>query len=309
MRLERIAPIARLQHGLVTTAQVLQQLSSGQLDWLVRTGGLEPVRRGVYRTAGTPEGWLQHLLAACLARPGSYASFRTAAALWGLEGFERRGFEITIPGASRARLDGIVVHESKVAGPRHVAVVERIPVASPARTLCDLTAVVRPGLVERAVDEALRRQLVSLRALATVAEDLAGRGRRRCTVMRDILEHRAPGYHPGESHPERRIADLLVRAGLPAPTPQHWVRIGGTRYRVDLCYPEARIAIEYDSWEHHRGRQAFDQDRARGNDLVVLLGFQLLRFTSRSGDDDIVDTVAAALAGTPVGTPLHSTDY
>jgi hypothetical protein len=124
--------------------------------------------------------------------------------------------------------------------------------------------------------------------------------RRRCTVMREILEHRAPGHHPGESNPEKRIAELLVRAGLPAPTAQHWVRVRGKRYRVDLCYPEAKIAIEYDSWEHHRGRQAFDHDRVRGNDLVVLLDFQLLRFTSRSGDDYIVDTVAAALAGAPV---------
>jgi predicted transcriptional regulator of viral defense system len=116
MSLERIAPIARTQHGLITTAQALQRIEPGQLDWLVRTGKLEPVRRGVYRTAGAPESWSQHLMAACLARPGSYASFRAAAALWDLEGFERRELEITVPGSSRARLDGIIVHESRVLG-------------------------------------------------------------------------------------------------------------------------------------------------------------------------------------------------
>jgi very-short-patch-repair endonuclease len=298
--LERVATIARTQHGLVTTAQARQCLRPAQLDRLVRTRQLEPVRRGVYRTAGAPETWPQQLMAACLARPGSYASFRAAAALWHLEGFEPDELEITVPGSLRARLDGVLVHESRVAGPRHLAVRDGIPTSSMARTLCDLTAVVRPWMVERAVDEALRRKLVSLRVLATVAEDLAGRGRRRCTVMREILEHRAPGYHPGESNPEKRIAELLVRSGLPAPTPQHWVRIGAKRYRVDLCYPEAKIAIEYDSWQHHRGRQAFDRDRIRGNDLVVALDFQLLRFTSRSGDGYIVDTVAAALAGASV---------
>ena len=293
----------------MTTAQARQQLHVGQLDRLVHTNRLEPVRRGVYRIAGAPETWHQELLAACLARPGSYASFRAAAALWTLEGFEPRDLEITVPGTSRARLERVIVHESRVIGPAHVTVCDGIPVTSVARTLCDLTAVTRPWTVERAVDEALRRKLVTLRTLASVADDLAGRGRRRCTVMRDILEHRAPGYHPGESEPERRIGDLLARAGLPAPTPQHWVRVRGRRYRVDLCYPDAKVAIEYDSWEHHRGRQAFDRDRVRGNDLVVLLGFQLLRFTSRSGDDYIVNTVAAALAGTPVSTPPHSTDY
>jgi very-short-patch-repair endonuclease len=72
------------------------------------------------------------------------------------------------------------------------------------------------------------------------------------------------------------------------------VRRGAKTYRIDLCYPEQQIAIEFDSWKHHSGRSAFDHDRARGNDLV-LLGFHLLRFTSRSGDQQIVDSVAAAL--------------
>jgi very-short-patch-repair endonuclease len=249
----------------------------------------------VYRIGGAPETWSQMLMAACLARPGAYVSFRAAAALWQLESFDRVGVEITVPGTNRARLVGAVVHETTVWGPMHLAVVEGIPVSSVTRTLCDLTAVVRPWVVERAVDEALRRELVTLRSLAQVAEDLEGRGRRRCTVMREILERRTPGYHPGDSEPERRIARVLVRAGLPEPIRQHPVRIGAKRYRIDLCYPGHRVAIEYDSWGFHRGRRAFDTDRARGNDLVVL-GFQVLRFTSKSTDDEIVGTVGAALA-------------
>lgn len=311
MSLERIAPVARRQHGLVTTAQVLHHMPTGQLERLVRTGRLEGVRRGVYRTAGAPESWLQHLLAACLARPGSYASFRAAAALWRLEGFEADVLEITVPGSSRARLDGVVVHESRVVGPAHIATRNGIPVSSMARTLCDLTAVVpvqRKWLMERAVDEALRRKLVTVHALGKVADDLAGRGRRRCTVMREILEDRIPGYDPGESEPEKRIVDVLVRAGLPEPVRQHPVTIGGTRYRIDLCYPEAKIAIEYDGWEHHKGRRSFDADRARGNDLV-LLGYQLLRFTSKSSDQTIADTVGAAIERATGSTPPHATDY
>ncbi|MDQ1431149.1 MAG: hypothetical protein QOF40_1751 [Actinomycetota bacterium] len=114
-------------------------------------------------------------------------------------------------------------------------------------------------------------------------------------MIREILERRAPGYHPGESDPEKRIAELLVRAGLPSPTRQHRVRLGTRTVRIDLCYPSAKIAIEYDSWVFHNGRQAFDDDRARANELVIL-GFIVLRFTSQSGDQAIVDTVGAALA-------------
>jgi very-short-patch-repair endonuclease len=148
--------------------------------------------------------------------------------------------------------------------------------------------------VERAVDEALRRKLVSLRSLARVAKPLDHRGRRRSTVMRDILERRLPGYEPGESAPERRIADLLVRSGLPAPKLQHRVSVGGRRLRIDLAYPDAGIAIEYDGWSVHSSRSAFDHDRTRANDLV-LLGMKVLRFTSASSDQQIVDTVTAAL--------------
>jgi very-short-patch-repair endonuclease len=287
--------LARRQHGLLSRSQVLEHLTDGQVRRLLRTGRLEPVRPGVYRVAGVPESWEQAVLAACLAVPGAAASFRCAAALWRFERFTDQIIEITVKSRSRRRLEGVTVHDSCVAGPLHRAIVDVIPVTSPARTLCDLTAVEPWWTVERAVDEALRRKLVTLRALARVAEDLDGRGRRRGTVMREILEHRAPGYHPGDSDPEKRIAELLVRAGLPAPTRQHRVRLGTRTVRIDLCYPSAKIAIEYDSWGFHNGRQAFDADRARANELVVL-GFSVLRFTSRSGDQAIIDTVGAALA-------------
>jgi very-short-patch-repair endonuclease len=276
----RLADFARSQHGLVTRAQARTVVSSHTLDDWVRARRLEPLRRGVYRVAGAPGSWQQGLLATCLAAgPNAYASFRSAAALHELEGFGRDGFELTQFGQRPSVIEGVLVHESTVFAADHVARVHSIPTTSVARTLCDLTAIERPWIIARAVDEALRRKIVTRRSLARVAEALEGRGRHRCTVMRDILEHRQPGYHPGDSDPEKRIADLLVRAGLPEPTHQHRVRIGSKRYRRDLCYPEHKIAIEYDSWGFHRGRQTFDDDRARGNDLVVL-GFQLLRFTS-----------------------------
>jgi very-short-patch-repair endonuclease len=76
---------------------------------------------------------------------------------------------------------------------------------------------------------------------------------------------------------------------------QHRVTMGTRRYRIDLCYPELRIAIEFDSWQFHSGRRAFDEDRARANQLV-LLGFVVLHFTSKSSDQTIVDTVRVAHA-------------
>jgi very-short-patch-repair endonuclease len=286
---------ARRQHGLVTRGQALEVMSANTLDRRVRARRLEPVRRGVHRVAGAPETWDQQLLAACLAGGADvYASFQAAGAVHALAGSQAGPLDITRFGGRPPEIAGVRAHASEVFDAAHLARVRAVPVTSVARTPCDLTAMEPSGVVERAVGDALRREIVSLTALRRVASHLEGRGRHRCTVMRDILEDRIPGYHPAESEPERRVADLLVRAGLPEPVRQRWVEVGSRRYRVDLCYPELGIAIEYDGWDHHQGRQAFDADRARGNDLVVL-GLTLLRFTSKSSDQTIVDTVHAAI--------------
>ncbi len=69
--------------------------------------------------------------------------------------------------------------------------------------------------------------------------------------------------------------------------------LGDHRYRIDLAYPDLRIAIELDGWAVHGTRGAFDHDRARGNELA-LAGWTLLRFTSSSTWIEVVRTVEAA---------------
>jgi very-short-patch-repair endonuclease len=55
------------------------------------------------------------------------------------------------------------------------------------------------------------------------------------------------------------------------------------------------VAIEIDGWEHHRTRSAFDDDRARSNDLVAA-GWNVLRFTSTMTDEQAVETIRRALS-------------
>jgi hypothetical protein len=292
----RIAAIARRQHALITNAQAREAIPKRELKRMLDERRLEPVRRGVYRVAGSPESWEQQLAASCLARTGSFASFRAAAALWSLAGFDCDTLEITVPAGQRARLAGVIVHQSEYLGDGHTATRSRIPVTSVARTLCDLSALptlVSPSLIERALDDAIRRKLLSVRAYKRIAEELASPGRRRATVTRDIWERRTNGWQPGDSQPEVRIAELLVAAGLPRPVQQHRIRIAHRTVRVDLAYPDEMIVIEYDSWQFHGARTAFDLDRARANELE-LVGQCVLRFTSASSDREIVDTVSDA---------------
>jgi very-short-patch-repair endonuclease len=145
------------------------------------------------------------------------------------------------------------------------------------------------------MNDAERRGIVSPQQLHRVFEALENKGRRRSTIMRAVLADRIDGLRPGGSEREVDLAKLLLRARLPRPVQQHRVRIGRRIIRVDLAYPELKVAIEYDGWEPHRTRLAFDSDRARDNELEVR-GWIVLRFTSRWTRKEILSTVRAAIS-------------
>ena len=64
---------------------------------------------------------------------------------------------------------------------------------------------------------------------------------------------------------------LLSRAGLPEPVPQHEIRHRGRlAARVDLAYPDLRIAVEFDSERWHGGRRRREADLDRRNRLTEL---------------------------------------
>jgi hypothetical protein len=289
--------LARRQLGLLSHEQARRVLSENQIKHRVKRGQLERVREGVLRVGGSPETWEQLLLAAILAAgPGAVASFRTAAWLWALPGFERPDvFEITVPRTRRARLPGVKVHDTTVRGRAHFTRIGAIPVTTVARTLCDLTWGTPPWVVEKAVDDALRRKLLTLDQLTKVFLDLAHKGRRRSRVMRAILEARIPGFDPGDSDPELKILRWLVDAGLPRPRQQLRIRVRGKKFRPDLAYPELKIAIEYDGWDAHRQRSSFDGDRERDMDLEDE-GWRVLHFTSTMTRRSVVTRVRNAIA-------------
>ncbi len=290
--------LAARQHSLVTWDQAREHLSRHQIEHRIDAGRLVPVRRGVLAVAGARPRWEQPVLAAVLAGGrATVASFRTAAHLWCLRGFGRpEVIEVTTFGPGRRQLDGLRAHRSRVDGPIHRGRVDGVPVTSVARTLWDLTArPVPPIVVERALDDGLRRGIVTLRALREVFDDLAQRGRRRSTVMRAILEARGERFHPGASEPELDVVRAVVRAGLPAPVPQFPTTVAGRSVCFDAAYPDLMIAIEYDSWTEHGSRSAFDHDRIRLND-VATAGWLSVAITSAFSARQIAATVGAALA-------------
>jgi hypothetical protein len=296
MSLTELAALAETQEGLVTRPQARVHLTGKQLEHALAVGRLVTVRRGVLRFAGVPPTRWQPLRAALLAAgPAAVASHRSGAEVWGMPGILAGQPEITVPSPAWPRLAATTTHQSRCLPDRHRAIHNRMPVTTPARTLADLSAFVGPRFLGRLVDDCLRRHLVVLDDLGDAYQVLASRGRRRLTVLRAVLEERMPGFDPAGSPAELDVACILVDAGLGRPVAQHQVVVRSTVYLLDWAYPEDRIAIEYNGWEFHGNRSAFDHDAARTCALTTA-GWRLLVVTSATEPHALVQNVRALRA-------------
>lgn len=288
---------ARQQHGLITTDQARRL---GMTERAIRTrltaGSWTRVRRGVFAVGAVPPTWEQQVAAACLAAGGSaVASHRTAARLWGL--VERSGrIEVLVDGDRRVRLPQVTVHRSALVDDSDRATVHGVPVTACPRTIVDLASVGGPELMGRWIDQGLRSGDLTIDQMIDACTRLTRPGRGTPLAVMEALAIRSPGHDPGRSTLESRAIEALARRGIAPPVRQHPVRRpDGREAFIDLAYPARLLAIELDGWDSHGLRSAFESDRIRANDLV-LLGWQVLRFTWAMSDAYLCDTVERALA-------------
>lgn len=101
--------------------------------------------------------------------------------------------------------------------------------------------------------------------LLRLATQLGNRADRRGTARAHGLLALVTGK--AESPPESWLKLLVVEAGFPQPVDQFPVAdiLGCIRYVLDLCWPQWRIALEYDGYESHEFRR--DADARRDQDL------------------------------------------
>lgn len=149
-------------------------MSRRQIQYRVDTDVWERIRPRVYVVRGTPRSWPQTVLSAILAAgDATYASHRTAARLWDLPIERIDRIEVTIPIERRVRIPGVIAHRSGTLHELDVAMVGGVPVTSPARTLADLSSMLTVEQLGRALDDGLRRGIVSLTAMHAVSSRFA----------------------------------------------------------------------------------------------------------------------------------------
>lgn len=287
-----IAEIAARQHGAISTGQLLHVgLDERAIRVRVASGRLHRVHRGVYSVGHAALPFHGRCMAAVLAagrgsgRPGdallgywgAAISHRSAASLWGLVATKPGPIDVIVPGdGGRAKRAGIRLHRSRSLAAADVVVRDGIPVTGTARTLADLrlaTAERRPGAPSPRL---LRKAVRQANVLGLPVDEQSRQDR-----MRGDLEG--------------AFMALCERRRLPPPEVN--VRVGS--YLADFLWRERRVVVETDHYLHHRGRAAFQDDRARDLELRRL-GYDVLHLSEKQIDEEadrVADAVWRALAG------------
>ena len=256
----------------LTDRQIARRVASGQ--WRKRSNR-------VYVVDGTPGGPEQELLAAAWSVDGA-ASHSSGAWLHDvLDDPPEPPHVSSLTNRGRnADGDWLVLHRPDALPTQDLTRRRGIPVTTVERTLIDLGAVVDLETLRGCVDRALRSRLTHVSRLIRRHLELGSRGRPGSGAARIVLAEIDADLALLESDLESMLLRLIEAAGLPRPTLQHRVEVDGRRYRLDMAYPDLRIAIEADGFAVHGGRQAFESDHERRTALTVA-GWQVLEFTWR----------------------------
>lgn len=264
-----IAALADRQSELVTRTQLLALgFGRGAITRRVERGLLYPLYRGVYLWGHPSPSPTAHALAAVFAcGEGSVLSHHVVASLLEIRSEASGPIDVTVIDR-QVRLEGIRTHTTRSLGRDDIRTLYGIPITSPARTLLDCAAELPTRDLAAALEQAQVKRLVTKHQLHATLERAPNRP--GAPALRALLAE--PAFTRSEA--ERLLVALLRAARLPPPAVNHTVE----GFEVDAVWPTERIVLEFDSYEFHATRAAFERDRRR-DAVLTRAGYLVLRTT------------------------------
>jgi hypothetical protein len=264
--------LAGRQHGIVARRQLLALgFNPREIEHRVARGRLHLVMRGVY-AVGWPQltrkrQWMAAVLAC---DEGAALSHRSAAALWGIGTECGERIDVSVRRRTRLRRSGVRVRARPSLSEADIVYRDGIPVTAIVLTLIDLATELSSMGVERAVNEADKRDLVDPETLRTALDDYAGKP--GVKPLRNLLDKRT--FRLSDSDLEILFRPIAMEAGLPPPLTKQIVN----GFEVDFFWPGLGLIVETDGLRYHRTPAAQARD-ARRDRAHVLAGMTPLRFT------------------------------
>jgi hypothetical protein len=289
---------AERHDGLITkNASKASGQTKRQLERDRQSGRLRTVRRGVSVVSGTPPSWRQAVRAVLLSHPDRIAGshWTSLALLGGATSNVIDQIHVITDLEHQVVLDGVVCHRSGLLEDGDLVRRDGMLCTSPLRTVLDLSGPLTAAELGKVVDDFLRRKLLGLEELRERVDRTRPAPGRSVVTLRKVLAARLPGYNPGESELEGRIARIIDMHGLPRPTHQHRVRYGNNRYRIDFAWPDRKLYLEGNGFGWHMLATDLDGDARRQNELV-LDGWAPIEITWRMTDAEIANTIRRFLA-------------
>lgn len=264
--------LARQQHGVVTRRQLLALgFTSRAIEHRLAQGRLHLIAHGVYAVGWSDLTRHRRWMAAVLAcGEGAALSHRSAAALLQIHPERRGRIDVSVRRRCELRRPGLSVRGRPSLPADAFTSHEGIPVTVVTLTLVDLATELSPLGVERAVNEADKRDLIDPEALRQELEHYAGVP--GAPLLRGLLDKRT--FRLSDSDLEIFFRPIAKAAGLPTPLSKQIVN----DFEVDFFWPDLGLVIETDGLRYHRtpSTQARDARRDRAH---VLAGMTPLRFT------------------------------
>jgi Protein of unknown function (DUF559) len=275
------------QHGIVARAQLLALgFSAAAIQHRIAYGRLHPVARGIYAVGWPYLDRRRRLAAAVLAAAvadradsnptqpylgeNTALSHRTAAALWGIGTEVSARIDLSVRGKQEIRRPGLLVRRRPSLPASEIRLVDDLPVTSPVQTLVDIATELGPIALERAINDADKRDLIDPESLRAALDGHAGEPGVR--PLREILDRLT--FQLSDSDLEIYFRPIAASAGLLSPLSKQWVN----GFEVDFYWPDLGLIAETDGLRYHRTPSAQKRDAHRDRTHLIA-GMTPLRFT------------------------------